>query len=118
MFASDGDGIGDLFFAQAKNTWEADYCAVNMGSINDWNGTKERVVLEGKNKLNDFFIGSSDANVLLMTDDANGDAIFVDDIYSLLPGNIEEQQARIAEIKEIRAGAGDDVIDMTSQRWI
>ena len=52
-----------------------------------------------------------------MTDDANGDALFVDDIYSVLPGTLEEQQARIAQIDEIRAGAGDDIVDMTSQRF-
>ena len=52
-----------------------------------------------------------------MTDDANGDALFVDDIYTALPGTVAEQQARIAQIDEIRAGAGDDVVDMTSQRF-
>ena len=52
-----------------------------------------------------------------MTDDANGDALFVDDIYTALPGTVEEQQARIALIDEIRAGLGDDIVDMTSQRF-
>ena len=52
-----------------------------------------------------------------MTDDANGDTLFVDDIYTALPGSVTEQQARIAQIDEIRAGAGDDIIDMTSVRF-
>ena len=52
-----------------------------------------------------------------MTDDTNGDALFVDDIYTALPGSVAEQQARIAKISEIRAGAGNDVVDMTSQRF-
>ena len=43
--------------------------------------------------------------------------MFVDDIYSDLPGTLEEQQARIAQINEIRAGVGDDIIDLTSQRF-
>ena len=38
--------------------------------------------------------------------------------YSPLPGSVTEQQARIAQINEIRAGAGDDVVDMTSQRFV
>jgi autotransporter passenger strand-loop-strand repeat protein len=46
----------------------------------------------------------------------NGDGIFVDDEYTDLPEGIEGQQARIARIDEIRAGAGDDIVDMTSNR--
>ena len=34
-----------------------------------------------------------------------------------LPGTVDEQQARIAQIDEIRAGLGDDIVDMTSQRF-
>ena len=56
-------------------------------------------------------------NVLLLTDDANGDALFVDDIFTALPGTAAGQQARIAKIDEIRAGNGDDVVDMTSQKF-
>ena len=114
---SDGDGNDDLFFANPCGTWEAGYFAQHVGSINDWAGTNEYAALSGKNKLADIFEGSDDANILLLTDDANGDALFVDDIYTALPGTIEEQQARIARINEIRAGAGDDIIDMTSQRF-
>ena len=55
--------------------------------------------------------------MLLLTDDANGDALFVDDVYTELPGEVAEQQARIARIREIRAGAGNDVVDLTSQRF-
>ena len=34
-----------------------------------------------------------------------------------LPGTVAEQQARIAKIDEIRAGVGDDIVDLTSQRF-
>ena len=34
-----------------------------------------------------------------------------------LPGTVDEQEARIAQIDEIRAGLGDDIVDMTSQRF-
>ena len=50
--------------------------------------------------------------MLVLTDTANGDALFVDDIYTAL-GN----QARFSQIKEIRAGAGNDIVDMTSKRY-
>ena len=117
LVQSDADGNADVFFANAVGVWETGYLSQHVGSVNDWNGTLEYATLYGKNKLADIFEGSTDANILLMTDDANGDALFVDDIYTALPGLITEQQARIAQIHEIRAGAGDDLVDMTSQQF-
>ncbi len=117
LVKSDADGNADVFFANAVGTWESGYVAQHVGSINDWGGTNEYAGLYGKNKLADIIEGSDDANILLMSDDENGDSLFVDDIYTDLPGSIAEQQARIARINEIRAGAGDDIVDMTSQRF-
>ena len=114
---SDADGNSDLFFASPSGTWRANYAAQHVGSIGDWAGTKEIVLLGGKNKLADIFEGSTDANVFLLTDDANGDALFVDDVYTELPDEAAGNQARIAKIREIRAGEGDDIVDMTSQRF-
>ena len=114
---SEANGNTDMFFANANGKWESGYAAQHTGIRNGWNGTSEQVTLTGKNKLADIFEGSSDANILLLTDDANGDALFVDDIYTALPETVAEQQARIAQIDEIRAGAGDDIVDMTSQRF-
>ena len=116
-FVSDKDGDTDVFFANASGTWDLNYVAQHTGILNSWDGTNEQVALAGKNKLADIFEGSSDANILVMTDDTNGDALFVDDIYTALPGTVAEQQARIAKIDEIRAGNGDDIVDMTSQRF-
>ena len=118
LVKSNEDGNADVFFVNSIGTWEADYVAQHVGSTADtWGGTNEYVALFGKNKLADIIEGSTDANILLMTDDDNGDALFVDDIYSALPGSVTEQQSRIAQIDEIRAGAGDDIVDMTSQRF-
>ena len=113
---SDADGDMDLFFANANGKWGRGYVAKHSGVKNGWAGTGEQVMLSGKNRLADIFEGSTDANILVMTDDADGDALFVDDIYSAFPDN-SEAQARIAAIDEIRAGAGDDVVDLTSQRF-
>ena len=115
---SNADGIDDVFFARAAEKWGSNYQAQHVGSLDsEWVGTGETVRLAGKNRLGDLFEGSDDANVLLLTDDANGDALFVDDIYTALPGSVAEQQSRIAQINEIRAGAGNDIVDMTSQRF-
>ncbi len=114
---SDADGNADAFYVNAAGTWGSRYAARHVGSADaPWGGTKESVSLAGKNKLTDIFEGSTDASTLLMTDDANGDALFVDDIYSASPGELGLSQSRIARIGEIRAGAGDDVVDMTSNR--
>ncbi len=68
--------------------------------MNDWNGTNEIVSASGKNRLADLFFGSDDANLLCLTDDENGDGIFVDDEFTELPEGIEGQQSRIAQIDE------------------
>ena len=111
------EGVADLILTKAHGIWEGGYHAFHRGTAGGWTGTHEAVELDGMNKLCDIIEGSDDATVLLMTDDANGDALFVDDIYSALPGEINAQQSRLAKIDEIRAGAGDDVVDLTSQRF-
>ena len=108
------DSRFDLFFGNAKGIWLDGYAAEHTGSTDGWSGTGDKVYLTGKNKIADIFVGSDDANVLVLTDDRNGDALFVDDVYSAFPDEIEAQ-ARIAGINEIRAGAGNDIIDLTSQ---
>ena len=108
---SDNDGMADLFFARSTEQWSTAYEACHFGNAL-WGGTLEKVSLAGKNRIADLFEGSADANVLLLTDDEEGDALFVDDIYTALG-----DQARFSQIHEIRSGAGDDIVDMTSQRY-
>ena len=119
LIRSNADGHADVFFVNTVGTWESGYVAQHVGSTDDdtWEGTKEFATLFGKNKLTDIIEGSTDANVLLMTDDSIGDALFVDDIYSASPDKLGLSQSRIAQIDEIRAGAGNDIVDMTSQRF-
>ena len=114
---SNEDGNDDLFFASPNGTWGSIYYAQHVGSINDWAGTNEMISAAGKGRIQNLFFGSADPNVLCLTDEENGDAIFVDDVYTELPEEIEEQTARLYKIQEIRAGAGDDIVDMTSQRF-
>ena len=113
LHKSDADGNMDMFFAQASGVWDNQYEAQHNGILNGWKGTQERVKLNGKNRLSDVFAGSEDANVLILTDNPNGDAIFVEDIYT----QFGKDAARVNQIDEIRAGNGDDIIDMTSQKF-
>lgn len=109
---SDADGNMDVFFARTAGVWDEKYLARHAGTLNGWNGTRERVALTGKNIICDIYAGSTDANVLVLTDDANGDVLFLDDVFTAL-GN----QARLSNVDEIRAGAGSDIVDLTSPKY-
>ena len=93
------------------------YTAKHVGSVGDWTGTGEMVSAAGKGRIQDLFFGSADPGSLYLTDSDNGDALFLDDVYTGLPEEIEENTARLFRLREILAGAGDDIIDMTSQRF-
>jgi hypothetical protein len=75
------------------------------------------VFIDGKGRIQNLFIGSDDPNILCLTDGGNGEVLFLDDVFTELPEDITEHQARVANIREISAGAGADVIDLTSQRF-
>ena len=114
-FAAPTDDLTEAFFVQSQGVWNGNYQAQHVG-VGEWEGTNEIVELDGKNQITDIFAGSDDASILLLTDDDSGDALFIDDVYSALPEGLDAQ-ARIAKIDEIRAGAGNDIVDLTSQRF-
>ena len=114
---SEANGDGDLFFSEPDGVWDCSCRAVHRGSLGDWDGTGEAAAVAGKWRFGSFFFGSNDPNILLLTDDANGDALFIDDIYTELPAELAENRSRLAGIDEIRTGAGDDLVDMTSRRF-
>ncbi len=108
---SEANQTPDLFFARSSGKWDEKYQAEHNGSL-EQKGNKEVVALDGKNRFRDVFQGSADQNILCLTDDSCGDALFFDDIYS------ENGDAgRLLQIDEIRAGKGDDIIDFTSARY-
>ncbi|MGE4563401.1 MAG: hypothetical protein AB7F32_00895 [Victivallaceae bacterium] len=113
-----GDGVPDLWLARSIGTWRSSYAACHAGIRGEWSGTGEKVEIANKNRFADLTAGSGDPNLLNLSDDAAGDALFLDDIYTALPGGISVPQSRLAAIDEIRGGAGDDVIDLTSQRFV
>jgi|GEM_PF-3680148 len=112
------DYVSDIMMAGADGIWQSGYIARNCGFTGtDWTGTREAVSITGKNKITDVFTGGgSDSAILVLTDDANGDAAFVDDIYSALPDDMTAG-SRLTNITTVYAGAGDDVVDFTSQRY-
>ena len=117
VLQSKADASDDIFFATPNGTWSGIYCAKHVGSIGGWTGTEELVSAAGKGRIQDLFFGSADPGTLFLTDSDNGDALFLDDIYTGLPDEVAENTARLFRLHEIAAGAGDDIIDMTSQRF-
>ena len=108
QLVSNGNGQADVFFAtvDGKDVWNALYRAKNTV-------TGETAGITGRNRIRDTFTGSDfDANILYLSDTDNGDALFMDDMYSEFG-----EAARISLIREVRAGAGDDVVDMTSDKY-
>ncbi|MBP5410720.1 MAG: hypothetical protein J6Y26_02290, partial [Lachnospiraceae bacterium] len=93
VFQSKADAIDDLFFATPNGTWSRLYYAKHAGSVGDWSGTGEMVSAAGKGRIQDLFFGSADPGILCLTDSENGDALFLDDVYTVLPDEIEENTA-------------------------
>jgi hypothetical protein len=112
-FEATENGVADIFLARTNGVWGSLMRAEYQGSAD----VEAEVVLKGKNKLCDIFVGSSDSNILFLTNDQNGDALFIDDIYSASFNNFGESNSRLAQIKEIQAGDGDDIIDLTSNKF-
>ena len=104
------NGLADLFFARTDGAWGRDYVAVHCV-------TGERLSMEGKSHFCDIFRSPNDASVLYLTDGADGDAFFADDVYTESHDGMGASNARLAGIREIRAGAGDDIVDLTSSRF-
>lgn len=122
IFAPAANQQPDLLFAIADGIWGENYFACHTGhsgsenGAKDWNGTMESVPLLGLNRITSVFHGSSDSNLLLLSDDGLGDAIFLDDIYSPLPQN-QLPGGRLAALQEIHGGAGNDIIDISSAKY-
>jgi len=116
-----------LFFAKTDGIWDEGYAAKNIL-------TGETVELAGKARITDIFTGGEGASILLLDAFASstqpipeaqpsGVALFLDDIYSAAPGRVPEATAsgqaaaRLANINTIIATTGDDIIDLTSDRY-
>ena len=119
IVAAADDNSADIFFVRnTDQVWSASYSAQHLGCKDGWSGTGEKVNLYGKNRIEDIFNGAeNDAAILYLTDTANGDALFVDDIFGGSFQDYALENSRLANLNEIRAGEGDDLVDLTSQRF-
>ena len=123
-------GIGnDIIFLETNEYFD--------DSLVAWNpATEERISLDGKARYTSVIFGGDrydddDGNIdtLVLTELATGDAFFLDDAFSEIAQQLfydeedtsypkDEKYARISDIEEILAGAGDDIVDLTSTHMI
>ncbi|MBQ7652650.1 MAG: hypothetical protein IJS15_16955 [Victivallales bacterium] len=120
--AGSEDGLKDVFLATPAGTWDENYVAFHAGfrraDATVVGATDAMASIVGRNRIHDIFSGAEgDSCIVLLTDDENGDAVFVDDVFSNSPNGVGVTQARLANIDEIFAGAGNDVIDLTSDQF-
>ncbi|WP_417709381.1 cadherin domain-containing protein [Roseibium aggregatum] len=96
-------GTGDdTFQVGGDGTWSGYYARNTV--------TGDTVSLSGRTINSDVFEGGDGTDTLLGTDDA--DAIFLDDTYSDM--HAEASGPRLVSIENVNLGAGNDILDMTS----
>jgi len=113
-YLSGGEG-NDTFQLSVDGVWSAGLLAGNIGLGSDI-GTKQVVVLEGMNQFLDVVMSNGDASDIIDTVLLTGgnDAFFLHDALSTSSPATSTVDARIAGIEVIKAGAGNDLIDLTS----
>jgi len=108
---SGGDGDDTLLYSNDQ-VWTSGFVAWNVGAPDAIiNG--DRVTVAPRYRSYDNFDGGNGTDTIQMGSD--GDALFLDDRYSPNPDGYNT--ARISNVEIIKAGAGDDIIDLTSKQF-
>jgi Ca2+-binding RTX toxin-like protein len=108
-----GGGGNDMLQYYADARWPGGWGAHNAGSVGV-EGTGEIKSIKNYARSHDVFDGGEGTDTLLLTD--GKDALFLDDSFS--PANAAAPDGpRLANIEIIDAGAGDDVVDLTSNNY-
>ena len=105
----------DTITLQSSDTWSSFYRAWNVE-------TNDRQALDGKTKYSTVIDAGDDADTLILSDSSAGDAFFLHDSYSGLHNSLtaiddgfgRTTVARALNLETIKAGDGNDIIDLTS----
>ncbi len=115
----EGDAGSDVLVLESSEAFTSGFYAWNVsGSFQS--GTDEYVSVAGKNRFADVLNGGGDFDTVELTE--ADDALFLHDSFSdfhqdvALSADFQGRQGaqRIEDIERILAGAGDDVVDLTS----
>jgi len=106
-----GEGDDTLLYSNDA-IWTSGFVAWNVGAPDAViNGDK--VTVAPRYRSHDNFDGGEGTDTLIMGDD--DEALFLDDRYSDNPDGYNT--ARLIDIEIIRAGDGDDIVDLTSKQF-
>lgn len=108
----EGAAGNDTLNYNADGVWSNRFAAKNVGSIVDI-GTGQTKNLSGYNRTFDQFNGGAGLDTLNLT--AGNDLIALDDTFSARPA--DTSGPRISGVEIIKAGAGNDIVDLTSDRY-
>lgn len=98
------DRVADVIIPVASGVWDSSFCAYNA-NIGEYRG------MEGKNRYDDVVWSGGDAALVMLAD--SDDALFADDVFTDAPDGVDAATTRLKHISEIRAGAGDDLVDLS-----
>lgn len=105
----------DTITLQSSDTWSSFYLARNVE-------TNDQQALDRKTKYSTVIDAGDDADTLILSDSSTGDAFFLHDSYSGLHNSLTEIDdglgrttvARALNLETIKAGEGNDIVDLTS----
>lgn len=121
IFAGDGNDVMTTSSNPAE--WGTGFVAFNA-SLYSQTGVFQQVSIDGLVQHSDVIHGGGGYDILNLSD--GNDAFFLDNHFSLFHSSIDREGysgddfgiARISGIEEILGGLGDDVIDLTSERYL
>ena len=107
-----GDGDDEIFLG-SQSVWSNGFFAVNasFGGV----GTGEARSVAGMIQHEVLLVGGEGSDTVSLSNQS--DAFFADDKYSIVVDGIDSSTGRVGGIERIMAGAGDDIIDLTSARF-
>ena len=115
----------DVIHLSSTSVWSSGYIAHNVNTGYGI-GTGLRMKIKGLSRYNNVIDGGQEEekDCLVLSD--KSDALFIDDIYSghhvsvqlITTNDGQKSLARVLDIECIDAGSGDDIIDLTSSRFV
>jgi Ca2+-binding RTX toxin-like protein len=120
----DAGAGNDTLILESSSNWSNGFVAFNA-SMGANIGTQQQVDISGKSRFGNVIDGGADTDTIILTDSVNGDAFFLDDIYTGHHANAattvingSPEVARIINLEKIMGAAGNDIIDLTSNKFV
>jgi len=131
IYSSGGNNLinagsgNDVIHLNSTSVWYSGYSAHNVNTGYGI-GTGLRMKIQGLSRYHNVIDGGQEEerDCLVLSD--KSDAFFIDDIYSghhvsvqlITTNDGQKSLARVLDIECIDAGSGDDIIDLTSSRFV